>query len=113
MNLFIDDVRSPEDVGFKNVDFYVVRTGLDAVNYIEYNKPQYIAFDHDLGFDEYGDLLKTGMWVATWLVNQDCRDPKKGYITKSFRFSVHSANPIGKKNIESLLNNYMKHKFGE
>lgn len=30
---------------------------------------------------------------------------------KSFKFSVHSANPVGKNNITLLLKNYMRQKF--
>ena len=26
---------------------------------------------------------------------------------KDFKFNVHSANPIGKKNIETIINNYL------
>lgn len=36
---------------------------------------------------------------------------KDDFITKNFVFRCHSANPVGKKNIEELLNSYIENKF--
>ncbi len=32
---------------------------------------EFISFDHDLGVDEHGRLLKTGHDLAKWLVEND------------------------------------------
>lgn len=88
------------------------------IKYIEENGlPSIISFDHDLGdspelrsmipIEEWYDLEEskeyTGMDCAKWLVNY-CLDnsfPLPKYI-------VHSANPVGKENIESLFLSFLK-----
>lgn len=63
--------------------------------------PHFISFDHDLGENQ-----PTGYDLAKFLVEKDLDEP--GWIPSNFQFQVHSANPIGKQNIEGLLNNYLK-----
>jgi len=129
--LFLDDVRSPKDaiglVPDKHNKFYwendwdVVKDYNEFVLYIETNGvPKFVSFDHDLGdtaMDEYfrnvatkGTLNyenikeKTGFDCAKFLVEycMDENQPLPEYL-------VHSANPVGKKNIESYLENAKKH----
>ena len=129
--LFLDDVRSPKDaIGLipdKHNKFYwendweVVKDYNEFVLYIETNGvPKFVSFDHDLGdtaMDEYfrnvetkGTLdydnikEKTGFDCAKFLVEycMDENQPLPEYL-------VHSANPVGKKNIESYLENAKKH----
>lgn len=107
MRLYIDDIRIPSDTGFDNKDFCIARNWWQAVNIIKFAKPQEIHFDHDLG--EVSDV-RTGYGVAKFLIEQDMYE-KDDYITKDFKFFVHSANPVGKKNIEELLNSYLDKKF--
>jgi hypothetical protein len=124
MKLFLDDIRVPYDV-FKttinpifenNEDWAIVRDYHQFVNYItKFGLPDFISFDHDLSYEhyleenqsdiEYGSLIeKTGYDASKWLVNyceeNDLRLPE---------FYVHSANPVGKKNIECYLENFKKH----
>lgn len=124
MKLFLDDIRVPYDV-FKttinpifenNEDWAIVRDYHQFVNYItKFGLPDFISFDHDLSYEhyleenqsdiEYGSLIeKTGYDASKWLVNyceeNDLRLPD---------FYVHSANPVGKKNIECYLENFKKH----
>jgi hypothetical protein len=129
--LFLDDVRSPKDaiglVPDKHNKFYwendwdVVRNYDEFVQYLEVNgAPEFVSFDHDLGdtaMDEYfrnvatkGTLdydnikEKTGLDCAKFLVEYcaDENQPLPEYL-------VHSANPVGKKNIELFLENAKKH----
>ena len=129
--LFLDDVRSPKDairlVPDKHNQFYfandwdVVRNYDEFVQYIEINGvPKFVSFDHDLGdtaMDEYfrnvatkGTLdynninEKTGLDCAKFLVEYcaDENQPLPEYL-------VHSANPVGKRNIEGFLENAKKH----
>ena len=101
--LFLDDLREP----FDN-EYIVVRTAQEAVDLVlEKGCPSFISFDHDLG-EKDGNLLPTGYDFAKWLVNADM---EKNIIMEDFAFQVHSANPVGKKNIESYLNNYLNFKF--
>ena len=129
--LFLDDVRIPKDaiglVPDKHNQFYfsndweIVTNYDDFVEYIELNGvPKFVSFDHDLGdtaMDEYfrnvatnGTLdydnikEKTGLDCAKFLVEYctDENQPLPEYL-------VHSANPVGKRNIEGFLENAKKH----
>ena len=92
MNLYLDDIRqTPEN--FERVYDYD-----EFVNFINKNGvPEFISFDHDLGEG------KTGFDCAKFLVDY-CLDKR---ITK-INFHVHSQNPVGKENIEKLLENFNK-----
>ena len=121
MKLFIDDIRVPSDVGLKNEEWTIVRTYDQATTMISYFIIDEISFDHDLAdFSDVDQKELTGYDVAKFMVDRDQEIVDRGKrsidfqkIQKHFKFNVHSANPVGKKNIESLLNNYIKHKFGE
>lgn len=105
MRLYLDDIRTP-----KSSDFIVVRSYDEAIEFVKKNGiPEYISFDHDLGCDENGDVLKSGHDFAKWLVDMDIENVYK--FPNNFEFSVHSANPIGRNNIESILNNYIQFKI--
>lgn len=131
--LFLDDMRDVKDACYyvSNPKIYwedgwdVVRNYNEFIKYIERNGlPDLISFDHDLADEHYNDLFsdknwvkddvnvelaydeykeKTGLECAKWLVDF-CLDNNK----KLPDYIVHSANPIGKKNIESFLNNAKK-----
>lgn len=91
-NLYLDDVRpTPEH-------FHRVCDYREFVNFITENGvPDFISFDHDLGEG------KTGFDCAKFLVEY-CLD----HGIKKIRFQVHGQNPVGKENIEYLLNNFNK-----
>ena len=97
MKLWIDDFRNPPDDSW-----VVVRTVKDAIKFMqEYGCPEIISFDHDLGENDRGiDIVK-------WMVEKDIEMEGK-FIPDNFKFYVHSANPIGKRNIEEILNRYLK-----
>ena len=102
--LYIDDIRVP-----KNDGFVVVRSFEEAVEFInKFGIPKYISFDHDLGCDKNGKLYKTGYDFAKYLIESDLDNIAT--FPKNFTFNVHSANPVGKENIENLLKNYLKFK---
>ena len=89
--VYLDDIRVPV-----TPNWIIVRTVEDFKRVVIDYQPTYISFDHDLGEDS-----PTGYDCAKWLVEIDYRHLRD--------FNVHSANPIGKENIETLLNNYLKH----
>lgn len=127
--LFLDDERVPIDCAkymyTRGVDcriyheeWIIVRSYKQFTDYITINGlPDVISFDHDLAdvfqsketldihewFDAKGNREYTGMNCAQWLVNY-CLD--NGKILP--RFIVHSMNPVGRENIEGLLNNFIK-----
>ena len=101
MRLYLDDIRTP-----KHDYNFIARSYEDAIEYVKSNNiPSFISFDHDLGIDEFNELLPTGYDFAKWLVEMDMNDEYQ--IPDNFTFNVHSANPVGKANIESYLNNYL------
>ena len=102
MKLYLDDVRDLPDESF-----LLARSYEEAVLFVKDNGiPPFISFDHDLGVDENEKLLPTGFDFAKWLVEMDMDNIYK--FPENFSFNVHSANPVGKANIEGYLNNYLK-----
>lgn len=69
--------------------------------------PDFISFDNDLGLDENGEIAPDGYAAAKWLVYES------GLNLINLKFNVHSANPVASKQIEGLLNNYIKHLLGK
>lgn len=99
-SLYVDDIRNP----VTDRDWHVVRTVDQAVNFIlHYGLPSYISFDHDLG----PDPEPTGFDLAKWIV--DASLDNRIVIPDDFKFNVHSANPVGRRNIESLLTGYLEY----
>lgn len=102
--LFLDDLRTVDMVypGLEKA-FIVVRSYDAFINYIRQNGcPEFISFDNDLGEDDDGNLLPDGYAAAKWLVYES------GLDLRDLRFKVHSANPVAKIHIESLLTNYIR-----
>lgn len=127
--LWLDDYRDPFEGSWlvfspiKDPEYtvYWVKSYDEFVDWIKSNGlPTGICFDHDLGHDiqTQGRLkgmskraarklktgLKTGMDCAKWLVNY-CIDNKLQLPL----YNIQSANPVGKENINSLLQNFIKH----
>ena len=101
MYIFVDDERFPVNDGR---NWIIVRTMSEFINLItnSNDKIEYISFDHDLGNNE-----PTGIDITKWLVEYDM---DHNIISNDFDYFVHSQNPVGKMNIESYLNNYIKYK---
>lgn len=94
--LYIDDERTPKT----DLPWHITRSYEDATNIIRENGiPSYISFDHDLGTG------LSGYDIAKWIVEQDLDGTLS--IPTDFQFNVHSANPVGRRNIECLLDSYL------
>jgi len=95
MKMYIDDIRNPK------TSFDIIsRTSLEAINFIKENGcPNFISFDHDLGGED------TSIPIVNFLIEMDLDYPN--FIPLDFTFNVHSANPVGAKNIEGKLNSYL------
>lgn len=114
--LFLDDEREPKDVtwvclgnaNYNTVDWSIVRSYDEAVAWVlEHGFPDVASLDHDLGLQHYaGDYSdnNTGYDFAKWLVEYDMNTSS---MPHDFVFIVHSRNPVGAKNIQMLLNNYI------
>ncbi len=102
MKLYLDDIRTPKDD-----DFIIVRSFQEAIKFVQENGiPNYISFDHDLGCDDLNNIYPSGYDFAKWLIEMNLDNLYK--FPEDFKFNVHSANPIGKANIEGILNNYLE-----
>lgn len=104
--LFLDDIRTVRMVypDRKESDFVIVRNHLAFKETImREGLPDFISFDNDLGLDEQDVLAPDGYTCAKWLVYESELD------LRELTFYVHSANPVAKVQIESLLNNYIRH----
>lgn len=89
--LFIDDERMPTQS-----DFIIARNSYDAIWMIEnYGLPTEIAFDHDLGGQD------TAMRLVAFL--EELVYNKEVELPEFFTFSVHSQNPVGKRNIITAM----------
>lgn len=126
--LFLDDARDPfskeidwmvfSPIG-RRVEIHWVKDYYEFRHWIIVNKlPDGICFDHDLGHEHYKiectneaweeyyaeDLEKTGYDAAKWLCDH-CYQ----YSLSIPPYVVHSANPVGRKNIETYIENFKKH----
>ena len=130
--LWLDDMRNPfkdnwiHDYApqFLEETIVWVKNYDEFVKWIKYNGlPHTIAFDHDLGEDVARDKVSKGMskrpariqkretisgydcakWLVEYCMDNDLDLPN---------WIVQSANPVGKDNINGLLNNYLKHRNG-
>ena len=111
--LFLDDERNPTDAvwapshiyeKYKNDDWHICRDKMSVIQAIfSHDKiaPNFMSFDHDLGENQ-----STGYEVAKWIVEMDMNGVIQ--IPSDFTFYVHSKNPVGAKNIQMYLDNYLK-----
>ena len=98
-HLYLDDERSPTT----QRNWKIVRSHDEAVAHVrEHGVPGYISFDHDLGDG------KTGYDFVKWLIEMDVEHIH--HIPQSFKFNVHSANPVGANNIHQTLTHYLEYR---
>lgn len=106
--LFIDDIRHPPDVrlgpewqSLEN-DFLIARTCEDAIAMINgRGLPAYITFDHDLGEDQ--PAATTIMWH---IINGHLDEKWDCSIIRDVQ--IHSANPVGAKNLFLLWEGFVR-----
>lgn len=104
--LFLDDLRNVKMVyeHLTDEDFIIVRNFHDFKKVIlGKGLPELISFDNDLGLDENHRIAEDGYACAKWLVYES------GLNLIDLKFNVHSANPVARQQIQSLLDNYIKH----
>ena len=128
--LWLDDLRDPyqgywleeyaEDFIGNEMGVIWVKSYYDFIGWIKKNGlPTMIAFDHDLGEDLAIALVKKGMvkrkareikqqektgydcakWVVDYCMENDVDFPE---------YTIQSANPVGKENIDKLIKNFKK-----
>ena len=120
-NLFLDDFRRPEDAfNYMGLPIYNLEDWVVVRNYYAFISvvqgkgiPDVVSFDHDLADEHYKnqefdynspDSEKTGYHCAKWLIDY-CLDNNEE-LPK--RIIIHSMNPYGSRNIESLFKTFAK-----
>lgn len=99
MKIFLDDIRDPP-----RGEWLVVRNYNDFVNAVELNKIiTHMSFDHDLGEEDE----RTGYDAAKWFIEECIDNPVLGIHLEII--TVHSANPVGAKNIYGIFHSAQKH----
>lgn len=105
--LFIDDEREPVNDG-RNWRIARSLAQVEALLSI-YGAPNHVSFDHDLGDGE-----PTGHDIAKAMIEGDLGErAHTGFalgLHPDFTYYVHSQNPVGKANIEGLLDSYLRQK---
>lgn len=95
--LFIDDERYPT-----TPTWMIARTSYDAIWMVsEWGMPIEIAFDHDLGGPD------TAIVFISWLEEQLMDE--KLHIPEGFTYSIHSQNNVGAANIQSRMDQILRH----
>ena len=115
--IYLDDIRTPIDkdwVVVRNYDEFV-----ETIQKLGLRNIEEISLDHDLGDSaiaeyyanakpnnilNYDNILeKTGMDCCKFLVDESVETN-----TPLPQIYVHSSNPVGRVNMMSLINNYLK-----
>lgn len=100
--LFLDDVRdAPEG-------WILCRTVGQAKQQIrDWGLPSTLSFDHDLGYNPVSGNNETSMELMHWIIG---KDQKNVFDVSNMKIKIHSANPVGRKNLMGLWDSYMKFK---
>ena len=95
--LFLDDERYPDPSGW-----IIARNYHDAVWYVQnYGIPSHISFDHDLGSPQNMTGMDFAKWFCNYVMDHDIPNP-------GFTYHVHSMNPVGAKNIDCYMNQFIQ-----
>ncbi len=89
VRLFVDDLRSPEQVGLPSEHWTVARTSKAAIAILKSGSVIECSLDHDLGGED------TGYRVVCWMEEHDVW-PGEGV-------HCHSANPVGSTRIRTVI----------
>lgn len=112
--IFLDDERIPTDVTWitlPKTSATIVRNLHEfQAAFIEYIQDATvdlvtISFDHDLQLFKDGKET-TGQDCVRWIINYMM---DRNISTNRVHCTFHSQNPVGKENMESLWNNFVKH----
>jgi hypothetical protein len=113
--IFLDDIRVPSDLSYYIpkeeitpyllTNWIIIRNYPDFVAYISKNGiPSIISFDHDLGLNIDSTEAESGYDALKYIVNLIIEQEHRVLP----QVLCHSQNPVGKTNILSYWNNFMK-----
>ena len=96
--VYLDDERDPKGEGWDVVRDY--ESFVDLI--LEKGLPTKISFDHDLGENSL-----SGYDAAKWLIDYGLDND---IPVEEIDISVHSANPVGAKNIRGIFKSFKRFK---
>ena len=108
VKIYLDDVRMPSQSGYKDSEWIVCKndkTFKDMFTSFA-SIVTHISFDHDLSdFDSDGNEV-TGYDCVKWLCDyiQD-----NNLDISNLRLNFHTANPVGKENMEVYWRNFQNY----
>lgn len=100
IGLYVDDERELPEC-YDQREWTVSRTFHEAILKLELMEFEIVSLDHDLA-SFYGNKEMTGMDIVNWLV---MRKMDGFYVPPTI--IVHSANPVGVKNMEETIKRYL------
>lgn len=100
--LYVDDVRPLPEMYLKEGSWQASKTVWEALTKLELIDFEEISLDHDLGCF-IGNKELTGYDIVLWLAD---RKQQGLYVPPIIH--VHSANPVGRDRMQSLIDRYLK-----
>ena len=97
--LYVDDIRNPPQ---KWEDWDIARNYSHAIELLTNNYYESISLDHDIASYQNG-VERTGYDIVKWLCER-----KVNGETVPDNYYIHTANPVGRSNMEQLINRYLK-----
>jgi hypothetical protein len=92
MKIWLDDVRpAPEGWTW-------VKSALDVIGHLQIDHVEEVSLDHDLGLD-----FLPGIYVLEWVEYELAIHGLEARIKSLPVFHIHSANPVGRKNMEAAI----------
>tara|TARA_R110000851_G_C13085040_1_gene566209 strand:+ start:1625 stop:1948 length:324 start_codon:yes stop_codon:yes gene_type:complete len=102
MRIYLDDERNPKVEQFDKIVRSIEEFKSLVVDCDDHDIAiTYISFDHDLGSS---CPETTGYACAKHICEVDLH---VGILSSNFTFNVHSANPVGAKNIQMYMDQYL------
>lgn len=94
--VFLDDARDVPEEGWIGA-----RTAQEAISLLEAGSVGVISLDHDLGEESNGTGMDVINWIESKVHEDDNWEPPHMY--------VHSANPVGRANMERAIKSIMRY----
>ena len=108
VKLYLDDVRMPSQSGYKDNEWIVCRNDKTFKDmFISFDSViTHISFDHDINsYDENCNEV-TGYDVLKWLCDYILDN---GLDISNLNLKFHTANPVGRANMETYWMNFKNH----
>ena len=108
MKLYLDDIRYPSQTYPNDSDWLLCRNAEMFKNAFENMKTEFtlISFDHDINDYDKNGVEITGYDCLKWLCDyiQD-----NELDISNLKLNFHTANPVGKENMQTYWQNFKNH----